>query len=105
MTWLDWLGVDMVAAGLVAIAIELLLLLPRFLRLTKRLDELTLVFEDDIRLVRDDLRALSEAIAETRTLLAPYRRLRHWLGHPLSLALLASYRRHRRARRSSNPAL
>lgn len=105
MTWLDWLGVDMVAAGLIAIAIELLLLLPRFLRLTKRLDELTLVFEDDLRLVRDDLRALSEAVAETRTLLAPYRRLQRWLGHPLSLALLASYRRQRRARRSSNPAL
>lgn len=95
----------MAAAGLVAIAIELLLLLPRFLRLTKRLDELTLVFEDDLRLVRDDLRTLSEAVAETRTLLAPYRRLQSWLAHPLTLALLESYRRQRKARRSGNPAL
>jgi hypothetical protein len=93
----------MAVAGLVAIALEVLLLLPRFLRLTKRLDELRLVYEDNLRLARDDLRTLSAAVAETQVLLRPYRRLQRWLGHPLTIALFASYRRRRAARRSRAP--
>jgi len=99
LSWLDWLGLDMVAVGLAAMLVALLLLLPRFLCLTKRLDDLTLLYDEYSRLTRDDLRTLSLALAETHALLRPYRRLQRWLGHPVSLALLASYRRRRRLRR------
>jgi hypothetical protein len=100
---LDWLGVDMAAVGLVAIALEVIVLLPRFLRLTKRLDEMRLVYERNLRLTRDELQMLAQATAETRELLRPYRRFRRWLAHPLTLALFASYRRRRRTRRSQAP--
>ena len=104
MNWLDWLGADAAIAGVLVIAVELLLILPRFLRLTKRLNELTLLYEQDLRLTRDELRILAEATAETQRLLRPFRRLRRWLAHPITLALFASYRRRRRLRRSQAPA-
>jgi hypothetical protein len=100
LSWLDWLGVDMAVVGIIVIALEVLLLLPRFLRLTKRLDELTLLYDDQVRLTRDELQILSRATSETRELLRPYRRVRRWLAHPLTLALLASYRSRRKLRRS-----
>jgi len=103
MSWLDWLGIDAAVVGLVVIAIEVVLFLPRFLRLTKQLDELTLVYERNLLLARDELQILSRAAAETRALLRPYGRLQRWLVHPITLALFASYRRRRRLRRSQSP--
>jgi len=100
LSWVGWLGVDMAVIGLIAIALEVLLLLPRVLRLTKRLNELTLLYDDQIRLTRDELQILSHTLSETRALLRPYRRIQRWLGHPLTLAVLASYRRRRKLRRS-----
>jgi hypothetical protein len=104
MSWLDWLGIDMAVVGLVVIALEVILVLPRFLRLTKHLNELTLVYERNLRLARDELQILSRAAAETRALLQPYGRLQRWLAHPITLALFASYRRRLRLRRSESPA-
>lgn len=103
MDWAGWLGIDMAVIGLVAVAVEVLLLLPRLLRLTKRINALTLVYETNQRLTRDELQILSTGISEMRVLLRPYRWLRRWLGHPVTLALLASYRR-RATRRSQSPA-
>jgi hypothetical protein len=104
LSWFDWLGVDMTVVGVIAIALEVVLLLPGFLRLTKRLTELTLLYNDNLRLTRDELQNLSLALSETQTLLQPYRPLQRWLGHPLTLALFASYRRRRKQRRSRSPA-
>ncbi len=103
MNALGWAGVGMAVAGLLLIAIELALVLPRALRLTKRLRELNLLLENNRRLTQDELQLLQRALSETRSLLRPYRRLRRWLLLPLTLALFASYRRRAAARRSVSP--
>lgn len=94
----------MAAAGLLLIVIELILIIPRAVRLTNRINQLNLLFEDSLRLTHDELQSLREARVETQSLLRPYRRIARWLGHPVTLALLASYRRRRTARRSTSAA-
>ena len=90
----------MAVAGLLLIVIELLLVLPRAFRLTKRLQELNLLLENHLELTQNELQLLQQANLETRSLLRPYRRLRRWLTHPLTVALFASYRRRAALRRS-----
>ena len=92
----------MAVGGLAVIVLEVFLLLPRTLRLTKQLQELNLLLANNLRLADDELQILQQATAEMHTLLRPYRRLRKWLLHPLTVALFASYRR-RGARRRSAP--
>jgi hypothetical protein len=94
----------MAVAGLLLIVVELALVLPRALRLTKRLRELNLLLENNRQLTHDELQLLHRATLQTQSLLRPYRRLRRWLTHPLTLALFASYRRRAAARRSASPA-
>jgi hypothetical protein len=101
---LGWAGVGMAVAGLLLIVVELALVLPRALRLTKRLRELTLLLDNNRQLTHDELQLLQRATLQTQSLLRPYRRLRRWLTHPLTLALFASYRRRAAARRSASPA-
>ncbi len=93
----------MAVAGLLLIAFELVLVLPRVLRLTKRLQELTLLIDSNRRLTNDELQILQQATLETQSLLRPYRRLRRWLTHPVTVALFASYRRRAATRRSAPP--
>lgn len=94
----------MALAGLVLIVIELLLVLPSAIRLTKRLRELNLLLGNNRRLTQDEVQLLQQARTETQSLLRPYRRLRRWLTHPVTVALFASYRRRAAARRSASPA-
>jgi len=91
----------MAVAGLLLVVVELALVLPRALRLTKRLQDLNLLLESNLRLSQDELRLLRQASTETQELLRPYRRLRRWLTHPVTIALLASYRRRAAAHRSA----
>jgi len=100
---LGWAGVGMAGAGLLLVVCELLLVLPRAIRLTKRLQELNLLLDNNLRLTHDELQLLQQARVETHSLLRPYRRLRRWLIHPVTLALFASYRRRAAARRSAPP--
>jgi hypothetical protein len=104
MNWVGTLGIAMSVVGFVAVAVELLLMLPPVVRLTKRLRQLTLLYEDNLRLTRDELQILEMARAETRELLRPFRRLRRLLLHPVTIALFASYRRRSAILRSSTPA-
>ena len=91
----------MAVAGLAVIVLELVLLLPRAARLTKRLQELNLLLATNLRLAHDELQNLQQATSETAALLRPYRRLQKWLTHPLTVALFASYRRRAAQRRSA----
>jgi hypothetical protein len=93
----------MAVAGLLAVVCELVLVLPRVMRLTKRLRELNLLLDNNLRLTQDELQLLQQARIETHSLLRPYRRLRRWLVHPVTLALFASYRRRAATRRSAPP--
>ena len=104
MNTLSWAGVGTAVAGLVLLVIEFLLVLPRALRLTKRLRELNLLLDNSRRLTQDELQLLRKATLETQSLLRPFRRLRRWLTHPLTVALFASYRRRAAARRRARPA-
>ena len=92
----------MAVAGLLLLVIEVLLVLPRALRLTKRLQELNLLLDNNLRLTHDELQLLRQASLETQSLLRPYRRLQRWLAHPLTVALFASYRRRTATRRSAH---
>jgi hypothetical protein len=49
--------------------------------------------ENQRGLLASDLETLSLAMAETQRLWLPYRTILRWLGHPLTIALLGSYRR------------
>ena len=93
----------MAVAGLLLIAFELILVVPRALRLTKRLRELNLLLDNNRRLTHDELQILHQATLETHSLLRPYRRLQRWLTHPLTVALFTSYRRRAAIRRSKPP--
>jgi len=101
---LGWAGVGMAGAGLLLVVCELLLVLPRAIRLTKRLQELNLLLENNRQLTHNELQLLQQATLQTQSLLRPYRRLRRWLTHPLMLALFVSYRRRAATRRSASPA-
>ena len=103
MNAVGWAGAGMAVAGLLLIVVELLLVLPGALRLTKRLRELNLLLDNNRRLTQDELQLLQQARNETHSLLRPYRRLRRWLTPPLTVALFASYRRRAAARRSPSP--
>lgn len=92
----------MAVAGLLLVAFELVLVLPRALHLTKRLQELNLLLEQNQSLTQHELQLLQQASLETQSLLRPYRRLRRWLTHPLTVALFASYRRRAASRRSAH---
>ena len=83
MSTAAWVGVGMAVTGLVLVIFELVLALPRLLRLTKRLKELNLLLEDNLRLTYDELQILHQARSETSLLLGPFRKLGRWLGHPL----------------------
>lgn len=96
MDGVGWVGVDMAAVGFGLVLIELLLIVLRFQRLTKRVEELNLLLENGIRLSNDEIRILRESTSQTAALLRPYHRIARRLRHPLVLALLASYRRGRR---------
>ena len=91
----------MAVAGLLLVVIELLLVLPRALRLTKRLGELNLLLDNSFRLTKHELQILRDARLDMHALLRPYRRLQRWLSHPLTVALYESYRRRATARRSA----
>jgi hypothetical protein len=104
MNVLGWAGVGMAVAGLLLIVIELAVVLPGALRLTKRLRELNLLLDNNRQLTQNELHLLRQATLQTQSLLRPYRRLRRWLTHPLTVALFASYRRRAAARRSASPA-
>jgi hypothetical protein len=98
MTAVGWIGVWLLAVGLLAIAIELALMLPRALRLQRKAAALRSLLERSSADRDLELGRLQELMAEIEYKLRPYRRVRRVALHPLTVALLASYRR-RRSRR------
>jgi hypothetical protein len=98
MTAVGWIGVWLLAAGGALIALELLLITPRLLRLRRRVLALDAVLADLDPDQNPELLRLGILRRELESLLRPYRRVRRWLVHPLTLAVFESYRR-RRSRR------
>jgi hypothetical protein len=95
MTAVGWIGVWLLAGGLAAIALELVLITPRVLRIRRRVLALDAVLAAVDPRRSAELRRLRLLRGELDDLLRPYRRVRRWMLHPLTLALLESYRRRR----------
>ena len=95
MTAVGWLGIWMLAAGLVLIGFELALIGPRLLRLQRGALALRSVLEREEVAHSDEVQRLKVVLAELDLRLRPFRRVRRLLLHPLTLALMESYRRRR----------
>jgi hypothetical protein len=90
------LGVGMLLVGSLLILVEILLLVPRALLLTKRLRELNLLVEGELRQANEQLSSIRRATAETAVLFRPYRKAWRWISHPITIALYQSFRRRSR---------
>ena len=90
-----WLA--LAGAGGLVIVVELLIAVPLVIRLRRRIAQLSGLVALDAGVAESELLRLQLALADSRRLLLPYRRLLKYLRHPLVIALLASLRR-RRAR-------
>jgi hypothetical protein len=95
---LGTIGIWLLVAGAVAIVAETALMGYWGIAVGRRTRVLSERIENERALLEADVERLRRAIAETRALWQPYRRLLRWLRHPLVLALLASYRRRLMAR-------
>jgi hypothetical protein len=94
-------GQGMVVLALVLTLGGLLVSLPRLLRVRRR----ALALSAQVRAAQTEtleaLDRLETRRDETEQVLRPVRRLRRWVGHPLSVATVQSFRRRRRGRRSA----
>jgi hypothetical protein len=98
------IGRAMLAAGVALVLVALLLVLPGAVRVRRRalaLREATLAAHGDALVA---LALLEAQTAERRALLEPWRRLLRWARHPLVVATVEWYSRHRRRRAAADAA-
>ena len=95
---LGTIGIWLLAAGGLAIVVELALVAIWGLALGRRARTLSDRIETERTQIRADIERLRQAIEEMKVLWRPYRRVLRWLRHPLVIALLGSYRRRLAAR-------
>lgn len=99
MNVLGWIGVWLLVASALAIVIEGGVVVVWGLALGRRTRTLGERLEEESGKLAADLQKLTLALEEMRRLWEPYRRALRLLGHPLTIALLESYRRRRAAAR------
>ena len=92
---LGWVGVGLLVAAALAIVVEGVVAALWGAKVAKRTLALTERLETERGLIEADLEKLRLAIEETQRLWRPYSLVLRWLGHPLTIALLGSYRRRR----------
>jgi hypothetical protein len=95
MTAVGWIGIWLLVGGLALIALELALIAPRLVRLRRRALRLQRVLASGQFARSQELQRLRLLNSELERLLRPYRRVRRWALHPLTVALVESYRRRR----------
>jgi hypothetical protein len=98
VTTLGWVGIGLLAAAGLAIVVEAVVAALWGMAMAKRALTLQERLATERGLLESDLERLRLAIEETQRLWKPYRLILRWLGHPLTLALFASYRRRRALR-------
>jgi hypothetical protein len=96
---LGWIGIWLLVIGAVAVIAELALMGLWTVRLARRSRRLSEQLAAEQARMQADVERLQAAIAETRALWRPYRRLLRWLRHPIAIALIQSYARRRVAPR------
>ena len=92
---LGWVGVGLLVVAAAAIVVEGVVAALWGAKVAKRSLALKERMETERGLIEADLEKLRLAIEETQRLWRPYRVVLRWLGHPLTIALLGSYRRRR----------
>jgi hypothetical protein len=95
VTTVGWAGVGLLVAAGLAVVIEGMFAALWGMAVAKRALTLMERLETERRLMESDLEKLRLALLETQQLWRPYRTILRWLGHPLTIALLGSYRRRR----------
>jgi hypothetical protein len=90
-TQLGWLGVWLFIGSSAVIVLELALAGAWSFVLARRSQVLALALQKEQVLIQADIARLQAAVAETRVLWRPYRRVLRWLSHPLVRALFVYY--------------
>jgi hypothetical protein len=93
VTTLGWVGIGLLVAAGLAIVVEGALAAVWGAAVAKRALKLSELLNTERGLLESDLEKLRLAMEETRRLWRPYRVALRWLAHPLTIALLQSYRR------------
>lgn len=99
MSTLGWIGVWLLVAGALAIAIEGVLAAWWSVAVARRARVLSARLVTERRLIEADQKRLRAALEETMRLWKPYGRALRLLRHPLTIALLGSFARRRAAAR------
>jgi hypothetical protein len=98
VTTLGWLGVGLLVAAGVAIVVEAVLAAIWGMAVAKGAVKLSERLNSERGMLQADLAMLRLALEETERLWRPYRTIMRWVSHPLTIALLGSYRRRRLVR-------
>jgi hypothetical protein len=93
MTTLGWVGVGLLVGAVIVLVVEGALMAVWSTRVGKQTRALAEQLATERGLIAADVERLRSALEETRRLWQPYRRALRWLRHPLTIALIASYRR------------
>ncbi len=96
-TWTDlsWIGIWLLVVAAVLIVIELAVAGIWGMSVARRSRELSKRIAGERAGIQADVVRLHAALAETRRLWEPYRLALRYLRHPLIIALVESYSRHR----------
>ena len=92
---LGWVGIGLLVAAGLAIVIEAVVAALWGAALARRALSLSERLKTERGMLESDLEKLRLGLEETERLWRPYRTILRWLGHPLTIALLGSYRRRR----------
>ena len=95
MTDLSSIGIWLLVFGVVVIVLEGVLAALWTVRIAKRSRDLSERLASEQAQLLADSERLRASIAEMQVLWQPYGRLLRWLRHPIAIALLQSYARHR----------
>jgi hypothetical protein len=100
VTTLGWFGVALLIASAVGIVIEGVVAGLWARRISARARELSHRMEAERGLIEADVARLRRAFEETKVLWQPYHRALRFLRHPLTVALIQSLLRRRKAARA-----
>jgi len=89
------IGIWLLVVSVVAIIVEMALAGLWSVKVASRARELSGRLATERAEVQADLARLKAALEETELLWRPYGRLLRWARHPLAIALMESYARHR----------
>lgn len=90
-----WIGIVLAGAGLLLIAVELVVIVPRARRLRQGLVKLQATRSSQLRGIQAELVRWRLLARQRERLSSPHRRAWRYYRHPLTEALLVSYRRRR----------